>query len=46
MRFLSKIVPDVVVDAAIVGSLVVGAVLVTPKIIYSMLMKDGVFNDN
>ncbi len=46
MRLLKKVIPDIVVDAAIIGTFVVGSVLVLPSIIYSMLKKDGVFNDN
>ena len=46
MRFLAYIVPDVVVDAAIVGSLVVGTIAALPRAIYLILLKDGVFCDD
>ena len=47
MRFLSTIVPDIVVDAAIVSSLAVGTIMALPRAIYLLLLKDGVFcNDD
>ena len=46
MRLLNKLMPGVVIDAAIIGALFVGSVVVVPSIIYSMLMKDGVFHDD
>tara|TARA_B100000035_G_scaffold233121_1_gene201345 strand:- start:3344 stop:3484 length:141 start_codon:yes stop_codon:yes gene_type:complete len=46
MRFLSRVVPDFVVDAAIIGSLVVGTIALAPKVVYYLLVKDGVFNDD
>ena len=45
MRLLKRVIPDIVVDAAIVSTLIVGTALVMPSIIYSMLKKDGVFRD-
>ena len=46
MRLLSRVIPNIVVDAAIVSTLIVGTAFIMPRIIYSMLKKDGVFNDN
>ena len=46
MRLLNKIIPDTFIDAAIISALLIGAASVAPKIIYSILIKDGVFNDN
>jgi hypothetical protein len=46
MRLLSSLVPNIFVDTVIVSSLLVGTALVMPKVIYSMLMKDGVFSDD
>ena len=46
MRFLATIVPDVVVDAAIIGSLIVGTVIAAPRAIHLLLLKDGVFSDD
>ena len=46
MRFLATIVPDVVVDAAIIGSLIVGTVIAIPRAIHLLLLKDGVFSED
>lgn len=46
MRLLSKITPGILIDAAIISALAFGAAVIAPKIIYSILIKDGVFNDN
>jgi hypothetical protein len=46
MRFLATVVPDVVIDAAIIGSLAVGTVVALPRAIYLLLLKDGDFSEN
>jgi len=46
MRFLATIVPDVVVDAVIVGSLLAGTVMALPRAIHLLLIKDGVFSED
>jgi hypothetical protein len=46
MRLLSSLAPDIIVDAVIVSSLLVGTALVMPRVIYSMLAKDGLFSDD
>ena len=46
MRLLNKLSPNILIDAAIIAALAIGTAAVVPKIIYSILIKDGVFNDN
>ena len=41
MRLLNRAIPNIVVDAAIISALIVGTAFIMPRIIYSMLKKDG-----
>lgn len=42
---IKNFVPNIIIDGVIVSTLVVGTALVLPKILYSILAKEGVFSD-
>jgi hypothetical protein len=42
---IKNLIPNVVIDGLIVSTLAMGAVFVLPKIVYSILVKEGVFGD-